>query len=302
LRQVIAANPNSDEALLLELAAEFPNEVMANPRFQLLLISGERWWEDLEPISMLRLLAALGDTAPRQARLGFFDQLGGLLASTDPLDMNMEWHMSFSQEITVEWQGSSRKDEDAESEDLDAEDHSERISSDQDKPKAQKFSIDFTCVVERNCYFLNPPNSVEDPVACLEGLIDAGSRDELLGVLENHGWEKELDFCPGGQGYWGIENVTPQLEDWLFESDLYGDGSGTISITDPAEKVHKVQIGAPSDTGDEYLNPTLDEHPDLIGSIFETDLLSSTELTKLLQQVITIEKQSQRGEANRVQA
>jgi hypothetical protein len=207
--------------------------------------------------------------------------------------MNMDWHMSVSEEMTVEWQAGSCEEDDAEDEELEA---------DAGKPQEQEFSIEFSCVVEENLYFLNPPGAVDDPLGCIEDLLDASSSDELLGVLMEHGWQEESDSSPGGQGYWGIENVAPHLDDWEFESNLFGDGSGSIQVTDPSGKVHEIQIDAPDDYGDEYLNPTLNEHPDLIGSIFDTDLLSTAELTKLLQQVITIEKQSRGDEANPVQA
>lgn len=65
LRPVIAANPNADEDLLLELAADHPKEVMGNPRFKLLQLSGEAWWENCELQSLCSLALAAGkDAAP----------------------------------------------------------------------------------------------------------------------------------------------------------------------------------------------------------------------------------------------
>jgi hypothetical protein len=300
LRQAIAANPNSEEGLLLELAADYPNEVMANPRFQLLLLSDECWWEDVEPISMLRLLAYLGANAPEYARLDFFDQLGGLLADTDPLDMNMEWHMSFSQEFTVEWEACSGEEDNTGSEELDTEDAVGQSSPDHDEPEEQEFSIDFSCVVDEvNCN-LTPPCNVEDPISCLEKLIDVNSEGELLSVLLRHGWEKEVISC--GDGYWEIESVTPEIDGWELHADLNGVGSGSIQITDPSGETHVVDVEAPDDLGDEYLNPTLNEFPDLVESIFAIDVVSSSDLVELLRQVIANERESRADNANHSQS
>lgn len=299
LWQALAANPNSEEGLLLEIAAEYPHEVIENPRFQLLLISDQSWWEDVEPISMLRLLAALGATAPRQARLDFFDQLGRLLADTDPLDLNMEWHMSFSQEFTVEWEAFSEEEDDIGSEELDTEDDVGHSSSDHDEPEEQEFSVDFSCVVDETYCLLNPPAGIEDSLGCLEKIIDANSKEELLRILIRHGWEKEVDSC--GDGYWQIESVTPELDGWEVSADLNGDGSGSIHITDPSGGTHEVDVDTPDDLGDEYLNPTLNEFPDLVRSIFATDVVSSSELVELLRQVIANEKQCRGADANPVQ-
>lgn len=64
LRAVIAANPNAEEDLLLELAADHPKEVIGNPRFQLLQLSGEAWWENCNLNSLCSLALATGkDTA-----------------------------------------------------------------------------------------------------------------------------------------------------------------------------------------------------------------------------------------------
>jgi len=64
LRPVIAANPNVEEDLLLELAADHPKEVIGNPRFNLLELSGESWWEDCELHSLCSLALAAGKDAP----------------------------------------------------------------------------------------------------------------------------------------------------------------------------------------------------------------------------------------------
>lgn len=70
LRPVIAANPNAEEDLLLDLAADYPKEVIGNPRFKLLELSGESWWEDCEFKSLCSLALAAGKNAPPSLRTG----------------------------------------------------------------------------------------------------------------------------------------------------------------------------------------------------------------------------------------
>lgn len=64
LRPVIAANPSAEEDLLLDLAADYPKEVIGNPRFKILELSGESWWEDCELKSLCSLALAAGKDAP----------------------------------------------------------------------------------------------------------------------------------------------------------------------------------------------------------------------------------------------
>ncbi|MEA5474279.1 hypothetical protein VB716_08600 [Synechococcus sp. CCY9201] len=301
LRQAIASNPNCDEELLLELAAEHPRKVVYNPRFQLLLLSDEVFWEDCRLSSLLMLLAELGAHAPRQMRRAFFDLLGPELISTDPLFMNQEWHMAFSKEITIKWTPSASdrcgdKDSEEGDQDDDEVDEDDRTQDaweddpDTVESQQQDFSVEFSCVVEENLFFLNPPNSLDDPISCLKDLIAVNSSEELPFVLEMHGWEAEFDSCPGGQGYWQIESVTPELDDWEVEAELLGDGSGTVHITDPSGETHDFEIEAPDEYGDEYLNPTLNDSPDFIASIFDGTSYSPAELRDLLLKVIAVEK------------
>ena len=64
LRQAIAANPNADDDLLCSLASDYPREVVGNPRFQLLQLSGEAWWEEWDLRSLCSLTLAAGKQAP----------------------------------------------------------------------------------------------------------------------------------------------------------------------------------------------------------------------------------------------
>ena len=78
LRAVIAANPNTEEDLLLELAAGYPKEVIGNPRFQLLQLSGEAWWENCSLHSLCSLALATGKDGPSFLKAGLrslFQQL-----------------------------------------------------------------------------------------------------------------------------------------------------------------------------------------------------------------------------------
>jgi hypothetical protein len=281
LRQALASNPNSEEGLLLELAGEYPDEVIENPRFQHKVSGDEIWWENVQPISMLRLLAALGPTAPKQARLDFFDELGCLLANIDPLFMSMEQQMSFTKEITVEWRADSREDDDAESGEQDS---GEDVGPDPKTLKQQDFDIDLCCVVDEGLWILYPPDIIDDPISIYEQLINCNSSESLLSTLTRHGWSEQASSL-GDYGYWEIKSVSPQLDCWEICADLSIDGSGTIQIEDPAGETHVVEVEAP-DKEYEYLKPTLKEHPDILGSIFETEIVSSTELVSLLQQLI----------------
>lgn len=258
LRKAIAANPNVDDDLLLALAADHPKEVISNPRFQLLELSGKTWWKDCEAAAVFKLLVELGENAPAEARTHLIQQIVDMLTEFESLEMNMEWHMSFSKRVTVNWQAVSvDDDDDGDDDDSDATDKKRAKEACQAIPVKQVFSIQFSCVVEENLYFLRPPCEIEDPRALIEELIQDPEGGDLLAILEQHGWEAEGDSTPGDQGFWEIESVDPQLEDWEFDSDLFGDGSGVVAITDPTGKVHNRRIQPPSDYGDEYVNPTL---------------------------------------------
>ena len=64
LRPEVAANPNADDDLLCALASDYPREVVGNPRFQLLQLSGEAWWEEWDLRSLCSLTLATGNDAP----------------------------------------------------------------------------------------------------------------------------------------------------------------------------------------------------------------------------------------------
>ncbi len=70
LRAVIAANPNAEEDLLLELAADYPKEVISNPRFQLLQLSGEAWWRNCSLDSLSSLALATGKDGHSSLKAG----------------------------------------------------------------------------------------------------------------------------------------------------------------------------------------------------------------------------------------
>ncbi len=230
---------------------------------------------------MLRLLVKLGPIAPKQARLAFFDEIGCLLANTDPLLMSMEQQMSFTKDITVEWQPDSREDDDTQSGEKDS---GEDVGTNPNTLKQQEFEIDFLCDVDEGLWLLYPPDIIDDPISIYDQLISCISSESILSTLMRHGWSEEASSL-GDYGFWEIKSVRPQLDCWELCADLSIDGSGTIQIEDPAGETHVVDVEAP-DQECEFLNPKLTEHTDILGSIFETDIISSTELVSLLQQLI----------------
>lgn len=259
LRETIAGNPNTDDNLLCELASKYPVEVIGNPQFQLLLLSGDHWWENCEPIGTLKLLAELGASAPKEARDYLIGMLAGRLMESEPLPMNMECHYSFSEDVTVQWRPNS------------LEDSGHKGSNEEQLDELeQEFCIHFSCVVEDNLYFLRPPNEVKDSLGLLVQLLRA-KPDELLGTLLVCGWVAEFDSAPGGQGFWGIESVEPGLDDWDLEADLDGNGSGIVQITDPVGITHDIKIEFYDYEKIEDLNPALNHHIDPIASIFESN-------------------------------
>ncbi len=54
---IIADNPDIEASLLYELAREYPNEVLENPRFKLLQVSGKNWWDLCGFPSLFALMA-----------------------------------------------------------------------------------------------------------------------------------------------------------------------------------------------------------------------------------------------------
>ena len=112
LRKAIAANPNVDDDLLWALAADHPKEVISNPRFQLLELSGKSWWEDCETVAVFKLLVELRENAPAEAHTHLIHQIANMLTESDSLEMNMEWHMNFERRITVNWRADVTEDDD----------------------------------------------------------------------------------------------------------------------------------------------------------------------------------------------
>jgi hypothetical protein len=99
LRQVIAANPNSEEDLLLELAADHPKQVIGNPRFKLLELSGEAWWDQCGLPSLFALLGT-GMTpmnGPIEAVL-----LEGFNTFLRELTSDVKGEVVWAQELTVD--------------------------------------------------------------------------------------------------------------------------------------------------------------------------------------------------------
>jgi len=64
LSSVIACNLGCDKALLLGLAYDYPDEVVNNPVFQLVMTVGREWWKDCSAFSLVNLLAYMGRHGP----------------------------------------------------------------------------------------------------------------------------------------------------------------------------------------------------------------------------------------------
>lgn len=92
IREVLAANPNIDNALLLELAADHPSQVADNPQFKLLLLGSEPWWEDSDSQALIQLLALrqdISDSARIHSAKLIWEEL-----TWDPININLESYQS----------------------------------------------------------------------------------------------------------------------------------------------------------------------------------------------------------------
>ena len=110
LGALIATNPNADEDLLLELAADYPKEVIGNPRFQLLELSGEAWWENCSLDSLCSLaLASEKDSSSLKAGLrARFHQLYDEFSEMVSVKMREAWLYQRSIEIGADSIDSTR--------------------------------------------------------------------------------------------------------------------------------------------------------------------------------------------------
>lgn len=99
LRPVIAANPNVDDDLLLQLAADYPKEAIGNPRFKLLQLSGEAWWDQCELPSLFALMGT--GMAPMNASIEAV-LLEGFNTFLRDLSSDVKGEVRWAQELTVD--------------------------------------------------------------------------------------------------------------------------------------------------------------------------------------------------------
>lgn len=192
LRPVIAANPSVEEDLLLELAADHPKEVIGNPRFKLLQLSGEAWWDQCGQTSLFALMGTglMPMNGPIEAVL-----LEGFNTFLRELSSDVKGEVRWAQELTVDLRacaGSSGM-------------HAEIV---------MRLAMD-----PFPGYFLftkgNPCESLTD---CIELLWQLGVGGEHgLSPFSDWptGWNLEMiGTCSGGA--WRIDTVSPMPDDFDY--------------------------------------------------------------------------------------
>jgi hypothetical protein len=368
LCQAIASNPNAEDALLWKLAAEHPDQVVSNPRFQLRRLSAEPWWHECDSSALIQLIAILGNSVPEAARTHLVKLIWAELTDS-PISINLEAHQAESADIycdlpatreglvdllsflgvfeehegtslgikkwsgsplgtatlvlKTEWSGSTKTDysikvessiasfttkissEDGrwkcESLDLqtwdscwDPEDYEtpedrevlelellEELFHGIEKPR---FSVLLSCVVEENCADLTPTGhgKPQDAAELLSVIKSLGIEDGAsIDLQELPCFDYEIDCIPGGQGYWGIDAVTPNPQGWSFDESLDGFGAGSITATGPSGNSYETEVQEPGQN-QEFKNATLCES---LGMRLCSGHFGGSELSSLLAKV-----------------
>lgn len=94
LRQLIASNPNVNDGLLWQLASDYPQEVIVNPRFQLLLLSAEPLLEDVDLLSLCTMALAVGNETPPAVKFELrtrFEELYSQYSQLVEIERREEW-------------------------------------------------------------------------------------------------------------------------------------------------------------------------------------------------------------------
>jgi hypothetical protein len=381
LREVLAVNPNIEDSLLWELAAEYPSQVGDNARFHLLRLSSEPWWEECSSSALIQLLSYVEKDALVAARSHLTRLIWDEL-TWDPIGINLESHQSetiticcdlpatreglvdflgfigvfqadegahleldswndlaqcsakviqktlsqkgsidscelsvnfdraaFSMDIVnkngcyacdnfnLEYCESSLLWELVSEEDLSrfesAEDQRflegeiiEHLFADIKKPE---FSVVIACTIDKNCADLTEvdrggaPHDVDpaELLAVIKSLgLDYGASIDL-NVISDY-FEYEIDYTPGGQGYWDVESVTPNRSCWSFDASLDGFGAGKIIATGPSGISYEEEVHEPGQDH-QYQNPTLAE---MLAERLCGGYLSANDLMDLLSQAL----------------
>jgi len=268
LREVLAANPNIAEDLLWELAIEFPAAVVSNPLLQLIQLRESAWWTQCGTGPLLSILSVMGAIASEQARSFLFKSITDCLMLESPFSLTGIFTMSFSEEISVEWspQGEHGADSDCEDDSSESEEF------------IQNFTLDFKCSVESysRLEVESEPAYSKELYMILVALLPEGGGSPDLDLLADYGWSVDSDSMD--DGYWELDSHDPSLPDWDLNCEIMGDGSGTVTVTDPTGLSHEIMIGE-CNYDSEDSTPTLDI--DLVETLISRSLDAKTFLSTL---------------------
>lgn len=142
------------------------------------------------------------------------------------------------------------------------------------------FVVSLGAIVEENLADLaslsrNPPGHGQELLKIIQALgVSEGASINLNALPQ---FDYEIDYTPGGQGYWDVEKVVPELPCWTFDANLDGMGEGSITITGASGHIYEVDVEQEPDSN--YLNPTLKE--DLASRLLDGEF-TAEELGSLL--------------------
>lgn len=262
LVSALADHPNADEDLCIELLREWPKEALASTRFRLMLLADNQIeWNDIfdEFCNALPALTSLVDIpSSYNAIIRLFE--AELLSHLVDLSCSFDWNITCRHEISVDWQP--------------AEDQDEEIDNEDDLvDQSQDFTITLSATIDSgNHAILRPPSGLDD-VKLLFAELDTfdGANDKLFQILQRHGWDCETN-CTGDGGYFDLESVEPELDEWDFSSaSIMGDGSGTLCVSDPSGKDHEIELPE-GEMENSFINYVLEDGFDL--SDFLSELFS----------------------------
>lgn len=261
LISALVDHPNADEDLCIELLKQWPCETLASTRLQLLLLAdNEISWGDLfEDFSdtLPALEALTGIPRSHQFIIRLFET--ALLRHFDRLSCSFDWNMTCTHEISIDWNPSLINKQE------------ENSTQEEYEETTQDFTITCSATIDSgNSAELNSPNSVSDIQRLYTELDACDGCESLFKVLRAHGWGCDTE-CTGDGGYFELESVEPELDDWEFSGSFMGDASGTLCITDPTGTEHECELPA-GDIEDSFDNYRLDQYVSLSGLFDEGEV------------------------------
>jgi hypothetical protein len=260
LVSALADHPNADEDLCKELLREWPKETLASTRFRLMLLADNQidWSEIFDEFhDALPALTSLVDIpSSYNTIVRLFE--AELLSRLDGLSCSFDWNITCSHEISIDWQPVEDQDEEIDDEDDPAE-------------ECQDFTITLSATIDSgNCAILRSPGTLDDTKLLFAELNALKGADQLLQILQRHGWDCEVDTTGDG-GYFDLESVEPELDEWVFSSaSIMGNGSGTLCVTDPSGEEHEIELPE-GEMEDSFVNYVLEEGFDL-SVLFDHDM------------------------------